>query len=45
MAGFTTYNIEKNPDVLKFVKNWRVYQVKRTKPLEKNIELLEQFSD
>lgn len=45
MAGFTTYNIEKNPDVLDFVKNWRVYRVKRTKPLEKNIELLEEFSD
>jgi tetratricopeptide (TPR) repeat protein len=44
LAGFTTFNIEKNPDVLHFVKNWRVYLVKRTKALEKNIELTK-FSD
>lgn len=43
LAGFTTYNIEKNPDVLKFVSRWRVYQVRRTKSMEKNIELFSGF--
>jgi hypothetical protein len=44
LAGFTTFNIEKNPDVMHFVKDWRIYLVKRAKALEKNIELLKIFS-
>jgi hypothetical protein len=44
LAGFTTFNIEKNPDVMHFVKDWRTYLVKRTKTLEKNIELIEEFN-
>ena len=45
LAGFTTYNIEKNPDVLNFVSKWRVYQVKRTGAMEKTIELFTGFQD
>ena len=45
LAGFTTYNIEKNPDVLNFVGKWRVYQVKRTGAMEKTIELFTGFQD
>jgi hypothetical protein len=45
LAGFTTYNIEKNSDVLNFVSKWRVYQVKRTGAMEKTIELFTGFQD
>jgi hypothetical protein len=44
LAGFTTFNIEKNPDVMYFVKDWRTYLIKRTKTLEKNIGLMKEFS-
>jgi len=43
LAGFTTFNIEKNPDVLNFVSKWQVYQVKRTSAMEKTIELFTGF--
>ena len=45
LAGFTTYNIEKNPDVVNFVNSWKVYQVKRTSTTEKTIELFKGFQD
>jgi hypothetical protein len=45
LAGFTTYNIEKNPEVLSFVRKWRVYQVKRTSSKEKTIETFAGFQD
>jgi hypothetical protein len=45
LAGFTTYNIEKNPDVVNFVSRWKVYQVKRTSTTEKTIELFKGFQD
>lgn len=44
LAGFTTFNIEKNPEVLHFVNGWKIYLVKRTKVSEKNIELLTNLS-
>jgi len=43
MAGYKTFNIEKNPDVLKLVINWKVYLVKRSKVLEKNIQLAQEL--
>jgi len=43
LAGFTTFNIEKNPDVLNFVNKWKVYQVRRTSSMEKTIELFTGF--
>jgi hypothetical protein len=45
LAGFTTYNIEKNAEVLAFVKRWKAYQVKRTSLTEKAIELFKGFQD
>lgn len=44
LAGFTTFNIERNPEVLRFVNNWKIYLVKRTSVSEKNIQLLEGLS-
>jgi hypothetical protein len=44
LAGFTTFNVEKNPEVLHFVNSWKIYLVKREKVLEKNIELLRNLS-
>ena len=44
LAGFTSFNIEKNPDVMYFVRDWRSYSVKRTKTLEKNVELMKEFN-
>lgn len=43
LAGFTTFNIEKNPEVLHFANSWKIYLVKRAKVLEKNIQLLEEL--
>jgi DNA repair exonuclease SbcCD ATPase subunit len=43
LAGFTTFNIEKNPEVLHFVNNWKIYCVKKKGVLEKTIELLKEF--
>jgi energy-coupling factor transporter ATP-binding protein EcfA2 len=43
LAGFTTFNIEKNTDVLNFVNSWKLYMVKRAKALEKNIEMLKEI--
>ncbi len=45
LAGFTTYNIEKNPDVVNFVNGWKIYQVKRTSTTEKTIELFKGFQE
>ncbi|MGB9693488.1 MAG: hypothetical protein ACPLYF_01445, partial [Fervidobacterium sp.] len=44
LAGFTTFNIEKNPEVLKFANTWKIYLVKRAKVLEKNIQLMKELS-
>jgi len=44
LAGFTTFNIEKNPEVLHFANSWKIYLVKRAKVLEKNIQLLKELS-
>ncbi|MDH5266215.1 MAG: AAA family ATPase [Candidatus Bathyarchaeota archaeon] len=44
LAGYTTFNIEKNPEVLRFVNNWKIYLVKRTEVLAKNIHLLKEIS-
>lgn len=44
LAGFTTFNIEKNPEVLHFANSWKIYLVKRAKVLEKNIQLLRELS-
>jgi DNA repair exonuclease SbcCD ATPase subunit len=38
LVGYTSYNIEKNLSVLSFINNWKVYQIERTKTLEKNIK-------
>jgi hypothetical protein len=43
LAGFTTFNIEKNPEVLHFANSWKIYLVKRAKVLEKNIQLLKEL--
>lgn len=44
LAGYMTFNIEKNPEVLRFVNNWKIYLIERTEVLEKNIRLLKEFS-
>jgi len=44
LAGYTTFNIEKNPEVLRFINNWKIYLIKRTGVLEKNIQLLKEIS-
>lgn len=44
LAGFTTFNIEKNPEVLQFANTWKIYLVKRAKVLEKNIQLMKELS-
>lgn len=44
LAGYTTFNIEKNPEVLRFINNWKIYLIERTEVLEKNIRLLKEFS-
>jgi len=44
LAGFTTFNIEKNPEVLKFANTWKIYLVKRAKVLEKNIQSMKELS-
>jgi len=44
LAGYTSFNIEKNPDVLPFVNNWRTYLVERSEVLEKNIRPLKGFA-
>jgi len=38
LAGYTSYNIERNPSVLSFINNWKIYQIKRARTLEKNIK-------
>jgi len=43
LAGYTSFNIEKNPDVLSFIKDWKTYLVERAEVLEKNIKPLEGF--
>lgn len=37
LAGYKSYNIERNSYVLPFINNWKIYQVERTRTLEKNI--------
>lgn len=44
LAGYTSFNIEKNPEVLPFVNEWKNYLVERKKVLAKNIKPLERFS-
>jgi hypothetical protein len=38
LAGYTSYNIERNPSVLSFVNNWKIYQIERIGSLKKNIK-------
>ncbi len=45
LAGYTTFNIEKNPEVLSFINNWKIYLVERTGVLEKNIQLLKEIPE
>lgn len=44
LAGYTTFNIEKNPEVLPFINNWKIYLIERKEVLKKNIRLLKGFS-
>jgi len=43
LAGYTSFNIEKNPEILPFVNSWKIYLVERAEVLEKNIKPLEGF--
>jgi sugar-specific transcriptional regulator TrmB len=38
LVGYTSYNIEKNPSVLTFINNWKIYKIERIGTLEKNIK-------
>lgn len=44
LVGYTTFNIEKNPEVLPFINCWKIYLIERTEVLKKNIRLLKEFS-
>jgi hypothetical protein len=44
LAGFTTFNIEKNPEVLPFVNKWKIYLIERTEALRKNIRSIKELS-
>jgi len=44
LVGYTSFNIEKNPDALSFINNWKIYLVERTEVLEKNIKPLKRFA-
>ena len=44
LAGYKTYNIEKNPEVANLINNWKVYLVKRSKTLEKNIQPIQELT-
>jgi len=44
LAGYTTFNIEKNPEVLSFVNRWKIYLLEMINVLEKNIKPLKEFS-
>jgi hypothetical protein len=44
LAGYTSFNIEKNPDVLSFINSWKIYLVERAEVLEKNIKPLKGFA-
>jgi hypothetical protein len=37
LAGYTSYNIERNPSALSFINNWKNYKIERA-TLEKNIK-------
>jgi hypothetical protein len=37
LAGYTSLNIEKNPDVLPYINSWKTYLVERSTVLDKNI--------
>jgi len=37
LAGYASYNIERNPNVASFINNWKIYQIERARALEKNI--------
>ncbi|RLG01865.1 MAG: hypothetical protein DRN49_00395 [Thaumarchaeota archaeon] len=41
LAAYTSFNIEKNPEVLPFINSWKTYLVERAEVLEKNIKPLE----
>jgi hypothetical protein len=43
LAGYKSFNIEKNPEVLPFVNGWKTYLVEKTEALEKNIKPLKGF--
>lgn len=43
LVGYTSFNVEKNPDVLSFINVWRTYMVERSEVLEKNIKPLQGF--
>jgi hypothetical protein len=43
LAGYTSFNIEKNSEILPFINSWKTCLVERTKVLEKNIKPLEGF--
>jgi len=44
LAGYTTFNIEKNPEVIPFINSWKIYLIERTGILNKNIKPLKEFS-
>jgi hypothetical protein len=43
LASYTSFNIEKNPEVLSLINYWKIYLVERSETLEKNIKPLESF--
>lgn len=44
LAGYTSFNIENNPEILPFINCWKTYLVERTQVLEKNIKPIEGFT-
>jgi len=43
LVGYTTFNIEKNPDVLSYINCWKTYLVEKSDVLEKNVTLMKGF--
>jgi len=43
LAGYTSFNIEKNPEVLPYINSWKKYLVERTEVLDKNIEQIKKL--